>query len=90
MKQRLNYLDFEEESLKNIPHLRLSYEDDLSKGSVHQKTMEKVFGFLNVDNVVVKTRLKKINQYKAQEIILNYDELKKYFRNSIYSSFMVD
>ena len=55
-------------------YLEIHYEDLASQNN---KTMDKVFKFLNVNPTKIKTSLKKQNPEQIKDIVLNYTELKE-------------
>jgi len=74
----------EEENLNGIRHLKLVYEKDLLDNSIHQKTADKVFDYLGLKSTTVSTEFKKITKENLEDIILNYDEVYRYFENTEY------
>lgn len=78
----------EEENLKTIPHLRITYEEDLLDNSVHQQTANKVFRFLNIKEFPVHTKLKKIIPLDLKEIILNYDEMCEFLKDTKFREYL--
>ncbi|MEZ4689337.1 MAG: hypothetical protein R3A12_03810 [Ignavibacteria bacterium] len=50
----------ESENLKDIDHITITYEDDLIENSKHQETADKIFGYLGLEPVKVRTDLKRI------------------------------
>jgi LPS sulfotransferase NodH len=69
---------------KNHPFLTVYYED-LAQNK--EKTFRKITDFLGIKYAKPKTFLKKQNNRKLKEIILNYDELKKDFSKTKWASF---
>ncbi len=78
----------EEENLKNIPHLKLIYENDILDNSVHQETADKVFRFLGLNSCKVKTNLKRIVNEDLKESIINYDEIYSSLKDTKYSKYL--
>lgn len=48
----------EDIALKDIPHLRVNYENNLEKGN-RKPIMDKIFSYLGIDSCKIKTELKK-------------------------------
>jgi hypothetical protein len=61
--------------LKGLFPLRLTYEDDLLNESSHQKTANKVFAFLGLDSVPVKTEYLRTTPSALSEFIENHEEV---------------
>lgn len=78
----------EEENLKSIPHLRITYEEDLLDNSTHQQTADKVFSFLNIKLFPVKTIFKKIIPQNLKDIILNYDEMCEFLKDTKFREYL--
>lgn len=78
----------EEENLKHISHLTLIYENDIEDNSRHQETADKVFSFLGLESVRVKTDFKRIIPDKLEDTILNYDEVYNFFKDTEYFKYL--
>jgi hypothetical protein len=78
----------EAENLKEIDHITINYEDDLIENSMHQETADKIFKYLGLKSVKVDTELKRIVPEDLKEIILNYDEVYNYFKDTEYIKFL--
>lgn len=77
----------EEEILKGIPHLKLTYEKDIQDNSKHQETADKIFKYLNLQPHTVKTDLKRVSSENLKDIILNYDEVHDFFIKTEYMKY---
>ena len=78
----------EEESLKAIPHLRIIYEEDLLDSLNHQYASDKVFDYLGIKSHPVNTNLKKIIPEDLEKIVLNFQEVHSFIKNSKYKNFL--
>lgn len=78
----------EKENLKNIPHLKLSYENDIQDNSKHQLTADKVFSFLGLRSEKVKTDLQRIVPDNLKDTIINYEEVYDFLKDTKYSKFL--
>ena len=78
----------EEKNLKDIPHLKLVYEEDLIDNSMHQKAADKVFSYLDLKSVKVNTGYKRIINDNLEDHIINYDEVYNYFKDTEYSKYL--
>ncbi|MDZ4712065.1 MAG: hypothetical protein SGI89_07030 [bacterium] len=78
----------EEENLSNIPNLKLIYEKDLSDNTFHQQTANKVFQYLGLPSHAVTTEYRRLIPENLEDIIINYDELNKCFKDTEYSKFL--
>ena len=84
--KRLDYIK-EQEMLESLPYLEITYEDDLSTVAQHQATANKIFTYLNLPSVLVKTNLQK-EPYKISEIIANYEQLYDLLSQTQYAAFL--
>ncbi|MGF1457905.1 MAG: hypothetical protein ACFBSG_02655 [Leptolyngbyaceae cyanobacterium] len=50
------------------------YEDDLMDGDAHQKTVDRLLGYLRLEHREAQSKTKKINTLSLRELISNYDE----------------
>lgn len=71
---RLLYDSMERESLKDIEHYKITYEEDLERVDDHQATLNNIFDYIGLEKRIVKTRFKKINKITLKKIINNYQE----------------
>lgn len=78
----------EEQNLKDIDHITITYEDDLIENSKHQEAADKIFGYLGLESVKVRTDLMRIVPEDLEEIILNYNEVYDYFKNTEYIKYL--
>jgi len=81
----VSWRDREGKALQGIPHLEVVYEDMLECEGCWSGTMEKVFGFLGVDVVPVRSSLIKTYPRPYSEIVSNHDELMEVVKRSRYA-----
>lgn len=72
--------------LEQRPVLEVDY-DDLSAD--FSSCMQRIWTFLEADPLHVPSRMSKIAKLEPHEEIVNYDELRKLFRNTPYARFFV-
>jgi hypothetical protein len=78
----------EEENLKNIPNLKIIYEKDLEDNSVHQETADKIFNYLGLKHYEVTSQFERMTPQNLDQIILNYDEVLRFFKDTKYFQFL--
>ncbi len=78
----------ENEILKDIPVLSLSYEDDLSEEEFHQKTIEKICNYIDIPSFKASSRIVKNIPVELYDYIENYNELKEALRNTKYYEYL--
>lgn len=74
IRARLEERKREIEVLSNINYIYVNYEKDLKNSENHQGTVNRILDKLMLDHKEVSTIYKKINVYKPEDIIINYEE----------------
>lgn len=87
-KFEANY-QLESDLLTHIPHLSLTYEEDLEAAHQHQVTSDRVFDYLELPSQSVKAKLKKIMPVDLSQSILNYEDVMTAIDRSQYSHLLV-
>ncbi len=79
---------YEEELLEGIDYLHLVYENDLQNKKQHNRTLDKIANFLNIETQTAFSDFKKITPRKLDSFIENYDETIAYIREQPYAHFL--
>lgn len=74
--------------LDGLPHLALSYEDDLLVADRHQDTANKAFAFLGLPPATVDPQIVKTGRRDLSAMIENYDELERALLESDFASML--
>ena len=61
--------------LEALPHISLSYDDDLKNADRHQQALDRVFEFLDLPGAEVKARLIRTSGSNPSDYISNWDEV---------------
>jgi hypothetical protein len=85
-KKGLDYIQ-DQEMLESLPYLEIIYEENLLTTNQHQPTADKIFTYLNLPSVPVKTSLQK-TPYKISEVIENYEEIAAILKQTQYAKFL--
>lgn len=88
MKRREMYLAKEKEVLENLPHIKVVYENDLLRAENHQKTLTKIFNYLNIPSTPVSTKFIKNNPNNLSDFIQNYQEVVQAISKTKYAKFV--
>jgi hypothetical protein len=80
----------EEQVLAQIPHLRLTYEEDLLAQERHQETADRVFEYLELPSAEVEAKSIRLGPDRLSEAIENFDEISRMLRNTRFSKFLAD
>ncbi len=75
MRQRNAHGQREVAALGEIPHITVTYEEDLLRPEAHQMTSDRVFEFLGLPSVPVGAELVRTSRDRISDYIENYDEL---------------
>lgn len=69
-------------SVEGLPHLRLTYEDDLVDARTHQATVDRVCAYLDLEMAPVNSGLVKVSPRRTQDMVSNWDEITETFVRS--------
>ena len=75
MREKGEHDRVEEEALGSIPHMIITYEQDLLHGERHQATCDRVFEFLDLSSGPVQTQLLRTSRARVSDYIVNHEEL---------------
>ena len=75
----------EKRLLRNVPHLCLSYEEDLLLADRHQATVDAVADFVGIPRLPVATDMVKVTPENLSDFIANVDEVNQFVRQQGYS-----
>ena len=90
MNIREMYLAQEEEILKNLPHINIVFEDDLLRAENHQRTLDKIFDYLDLPSVPVKTIFVRAASKRLSDSVQNYEEVVRAISQTKYAKFLED
>ncbi len=79
---------FEEHILKNIPHLKVIYENDLANNIQHTNTAKKITEFLSISNFTPKTNLIKITTEDFSDFIENSKQMIEFLQHSQFAKYL--
>ncbi|MDQ3020913.1 MAG: sulfotransferase [Bacteroidota bacterium] len=75
--------------LENIQYIKIVYEKDLLNNNIHQVTADKIFNFLGLSNHKVETDYRKATPEKLEDLIINYEEVFQFFKDTKYAKFLL-
>lgn len=78
----------EQEILGGVPHLVVTYEDDLERAECHQATADRVFAYIGVPTAPVQTTHVKSLPARIEDTVTNYDELCAALRGTPYERYL--
>lgn len=90
LQRREMYLAQEEEILKNLSHITIVFEDDLLRTENHQRTVDKIFDYLGLPSVPVKTIFLRAVSERLSDSVQNYEEVVGAISQTKYANFLED
>lgn len=88
IKEREFYMVEEKEVLDSLPHMPVTYEDDLLRAENHQDTLDRIFDYLGVPSAPVKTDLAKITPAQLSDFVQNHEEVIRVISKTEYAKFL--
>lgn len=79
-----------DELLGSVPHLRITYEDDLLEPDRHQPTVDRICDYLGIASARVNTDLIKVAPAALQGSISNHDEVRRALTMTGYAQYLDD
>ncbi len=79
---------FEKEMIADIPHLFLTYEDNLKEVIQHELTIKHISDYLNIEAVKPDTSLRRVTPSKLENMISNKQQVIKYLANTDYAHYV--
>lgn len=86
--QRLEFLKQENQIVAQIPHLKLSYEQDLLDLDKQAETTAKVLAFVGLPPKPASTHLRKTTERKLSDVLTNYREYKELLHKKGWDRFL--
>ena len=77
--RRISWLDREDQLLVDLPHIKLSYENDFARPEAHQGAVDTVLDALGLEARPVSTQLRKVNTFAPYELLSNAVQLRSVF-----------
>jgi hypothetical protein len=90
MEQRARVGAAEDTALREVPHVALTYEDDLADPERWADAAGRVFAHLGLDPAPVTTTLRRRNPGRLTELIANYDEVAAALAGAPYGQYLDD
>ncbi len=90
MEKRKKFQKREAKILEGLEHMNLVYEDDLNNSKNQEKTANRIFDYLGLEHVKVRTRFKKVNTRSNKDLISNYKQIEQLLKGSPYEAFLRD
>jgi LPS sulfotransferase NodH len=80
-------LEFVEASVKELPHLRVVYEDDLDTPDAQQATFDRLCNELGLRRAKATTDIVRSGARSMRDRIANYDEMMEFVRGSRFAAY---
>lgn len=79
---------FETASLQDVPHLSLTYEDNLADEATHQATANGISDYLGLAPATVTSSYRKVSPVSLRESIANYDAVAQALQGTPFAVFL--
>ena len=80
--------EYESSLLRGIPHLALTYEQDLANEAQHQATINSICGYLLTQPQTALCHYRKVSPQTLRDSVENYDELVNYLKSTCYYHYL--
>jgi len=91
IEQSLALARFERAALAGVPHLGLTYENDLVLESLHRTTLLRVCDFLDLprpEGVSLRSQYRKVSPRTLRDSVANYDQLVGFLQGTPYAGYL--
>ena len=88
VKERLQFYNEEMQALHAVEYCEVVYEDDLEKSSRHQKAVDRILDYLNLERRTAATRHRKVNTMPIKKLISNFDEFANRMKEHGWHNFL--
>jgi hypothetical protein len=79
---------YEDTLLEGVPHLSLTYEENIRDPSRHQHTVDDICEFLGIESAPVQTQYKKMAPPSLQQGVANYEALVRRLDGTSYAQYL--
>ena len=90
ISQREAYQEEDFKVLKELPYLTVVYENDLLREQDHQRTVDRIFEYLDIHSVPVQSNFVRLTPNYLSDLVENYDELVGVISQSKYAHFLTN
>lgn len=80
--------NYEKRLISKVPHLSLTYENNLQHEKVHQSTVNNICDFLGIKSSPVTANLRKISPRTLKESLTNYEDIQKCLSKTQYRKYL--
>ncbi len=88
MRERRNADEAELAALEGIPHVRVTYEEDLLDAANHQAVSDRVLEYLGLESAPVETRYVKTSRGHVSDYVTNYSDVHEYLTGTEFASYL--
>ncbi len=81
-------MQIERDLLASLPHLALTYEDDLLQEARRQPALDRVFDFLNLASAPVSTQYLRLTSDRLSDFVRNHDQIAEMLAGTEYARFL--
>ena len=79
---------YERTALADIPHITVTYEDDLENDVHHQATVDAICRHLGIASNTVRCEYKKVTPTSSRDLLVNYDEVQSFLSSTSFAQYV--
>ena len=88
MRERKNADEAELAALEGIPHVRVTYEEDLLDSANHQAVSDRVLEYLGIETAPVETRYVRTSRGHVSDYVSNYEDVHAYLSSTEFAPYL--
>ena len=88
MRERRSADEAEQAALEGIPHIRVTYEDDLLDAASHQAVSDRVLEFLGLDSAPVETRYVRTSRGHVSDYVSNWKDVHEFLSKTEFAPYL--
>ena len=88
MKERRSADEAELAALDGIPHVRVTYEEDLLDATQHQAVSDRVLEYLGLESAPVETRYVRTSRGHLSDYVSNYEDVYEYLSGTEFAPYL--
>jgi hypothetical protein len=88
MERFIHLEGLQKASIGNLPHLEVTYEQNLEHQQNHQAVVDRISDYLALPRAIVSTDQVKVTTENVSDFVANSDEICTFLKNSKYSQYL--
>ncbi|MEX0601485.1 MAG: hypothetical protein WD205_12620, partial [Rhodothermales bacterium] len=88
MKGSASLEAYERHILADIPHISVTYEDDLEDDTSHQATVDRICEHIGISSNSVQCEYKKLTPKSSLDLLINYDDVQSFLAKTPFAEYV--